>query len=105
MSTFWILIISFAVTFTSTFCGVFLAYFLGTRGDRVKRREEEDSQRVKAKESIANELRNVLKDAELYLETVAQPHTGFITIRPFTDAKDATIGSGTFALIEPELQE
>ena len=78
---------------------------MGAGGDRIKRREEEDSQRVKAKESIANELRNVLADAEVYLAAVTQPHSGFITVRPFTDAKDATIGSGTFALIEPELQE
>ena len=76
MSTGWILTISFAVTFISVFSGVFLAYFLGTRGDRVKRLEDEDSQRVMAKESIANELQNVLNDAEGYLGTVVQPHPG-----------------------------
>jgi len=102
----WFLAISGAITFISVFSGVFLAYFLGARGDRAIHREEEDAQRDRAKESIANELRNVLNDAEGYLARVAQPHPGvIITLRPFTDAMDSTIGSGTFALIEPELQE
>ena len=100
MGVGWFLVIQFF----SVFSGVFLAYFLGTSWDRAKRREEEEAQQVRAKESIAAELLNVYEGVGRYLREV-QPSPGkYVTLLLATDAKDATIGSGAFALIEPETQ-
>ena len=102
MGLFWFLVI----TFISVFSGAAFGQIMATHWDRIKRREEEAAQLVRAKESIATELRNVLDDAEVYLAIFTQPHPGtFLTLRPFMNAMNATIGSGTFALIEPALQE
>jgi len=100
MSAFWLIVVTFSSAFSGVFLGQVLNYAVGLH----LRRKEAEVQRVQAKASIANELRKILSTVENYLGSEAL--VGELTIPIlFTNAKDAAVGSGSFGLIEPDLQE
>ena len=100
------LVIAAAVAFSSTFSGVSLAYLLSVRRERANRVRDDERRRTLVGESILQELQTSLRTVNRYLESnpdyVAGGGLSMISLS--TDALDAAVSSGGFALLEVPLQ-
>ena len=100
------LIITSVVAFVSTFSGVFLAHWVSVRRERTSRMQDDERRRALVGESIFHELRTSLQVVSEYLKSsqdiVALGELRTISLS--TDALDAAVSSGGFALLKTPLQ-
>ena len=100
------LTITSAVAFASTFSGVFLAHWVSVRRERTSRMQGDERRRALVVESILHELRTSLQIVNEHLKSSPDIVTmGKVrTISLSTDALDAAVSSGGFALLKAPLQ-
>ena len=100
------LVIASLVAFASTFSGVFLAHWVSVRRERTDRIRDEEQRRTLMIESISHELRTSLEIVNRHLSSppgvVAYGELRAISLS--TDALDAAVSSGGFALLNAPLQ-
>jgi len=92
------------IPFASTFFGVFLAFLLGVWWQRRQRTMEESKLRLETKASIAEELKGIHKEILYTFEVWKENQNVIPHIDLATDAKDSSVTSGRFTLLELDLQ-
>lgn len=100
------LIIASVVAFASTFSGVFLAHWVSVRRERTGRMQDDERRLTLVVESILHELRTSSQIVNEYLKSPsAIVMYGELRMISFsTDALDAAVSSGGFALLKAPLQ-
>jgi len=98
-------LVSIAVPFASTFAGVFLAFALATKRERKKREKEQSETKRKIKEILVRELTKVRENLDGAVNLKAKYGNDYIpNVDLPVDAKESIVNSGTFSLLELELQ-
>lgn len=92
------------IPFTSTFAGVFLAFLLGVWWQRHQRTQEERKLRLETKVSLAEELEGIRGEVQQILEAWKVDKDTIPIIDFCTDAKESSVSSGRFTLLELNLQ-
>ena len=92
------------IPFTSTFVGVFLAFLLGVWWQRRQRTQGEQKLRLETKLSLAEELEGIRGEVQQIFEAWKADKETIPVIDFCTDAKESSVSSGRFTLLELNLQ-
>lgn len=89
------------ISFSSTFAGVFLGFFLAFLYDRRRKRAEDERDRIRAIDAIRDEIERNMNEIPDDMKSVGQ---NLFTFRFFTTvAFDTAVNSGKLALLDNDL--
>ena len=93
------------IPFAATFSGVFLAFILATKRERRKQKEEQLETKSKTKEILIKELAQIKDNLDGATKSKQKYGDDYVpNIDLPINAKQSVVNSGTFSLLELELQ-